>query len=346
MAAQRRGIPVSGFDINPVAGLFCNTKLHGFDAAKATALALTWAEQAKKTKHAAPVRWESKNYWFTPKTLDKFERLRFAAKTLNLTSSSEGQAVLLSYALSIRLCSRADQRSPKPFVSVAARLTRAGLHFDPYRCMASVLSELIPLHSKRSSHDSWFRLADVAHGADAGNDDTTFSHVLTSPPYINAQDYFRNFKLELYLLEGILPFKVDDLRQRFIGTERGALLENIGPNEINAHLRMVPHLRALQRSTPRLAAVVHRYVHDMGATFEALRARLESGGICVVVCGDNLIGGFRIPTWRILERLLAARGFVLFDRFRDSIQDRLLAPKRCGHKGLIKQEVVSAFRLQ
>jgi hypothetical protein len=106
---------------------------------------------------------------------------------------------------------------------------------------------------------------------------------------------------------------------------------------------MVPHLSALQTLDRRLAAVVHRYVYDMGLAFETFESCLEPGGICVIVCGDNLIGGIRIPTWRVLERLLTQRGFILFDRFRDSIQDRLLAPKRCGHKGLIKEEVVSAF---
>jgi len=33
-----------------------------------------------------------------------------------------------------------------------------------------------------------------------------------------------------------------------------------------------------------------------------------------------------------------------FDSFVDPIKDRLLAPKRLGHIGLIKEEVVMAFR--
>jgi hypothetical protein len=41
--------------------------------------------------------------------------------------------------------------------------------------------------------------------------------------------------------------------------------------------------------------------------------------------------------------MLEQQGFVLFDSFSDRIESRMLAPKRCGHKGLIKEEVVSAF---
>jgi hypothetical protein len=47
----------------------------------------------------------------------------------------------------------------------------------------------------------------------------------------------------------------------------------------------------------------------------------------------------------VLQRLAEARGFKLYDRFSDVITDRLLAPRRLGHRGLIKHEVVSAYRL-
>lgn len=343
VAAQRRGIPVSGMDLNPVSGLFCNVKLHGFDGLKAQILAGDWIAAARKATRTLPVGWDAKGYWFTPGTLDKFERLRFAATTVTLTDTPEGNAVLLSYALSIRLCSRADQRSPKPFISVQARQTRSGKHFDPYSVVQEMLRALTPLYSACRSGTSTFRLVDVAQTAPARRT-VACSHIVTSPPYINAQDYFRNFKLELYLLEGILPFQVATLRHRFIGTERGALLEGLRQQDIRKHCELIPKLKALQASDARLAAVVHRYVHDMGTVFDGFVKCLEPSGCCVIVCGDNLVGGIRIPTWRVLERLLTERGFVLFDRFRDSIQDRLLAPKRCGHKGLIKEEVVSAFR--
>ena len=55
------------------------------------------------------------------------------------------------------------------------------------------------------------------------------SHAITSPPYVNAQDYFRNFKRELYLLEDVVPFRVNDLRDRCVGMERGRLLEAVPP---------------------------------------------------------------------------------------------------------------------
>jgi hypothetical protein len=72
---------------------------------------------------------------------------------------------------------------------------------------------------------------------------------------------------------------------------------------------------------------------------------LEDDGTLVIVCGDNLVGGHPIRTWQLLNSLLERRGFVLFDRFGDEISCRMLAPVRNGHKGLIKEEIISAFRL-
>src|SRR5262249_24556926 len=148
------------------------------------------------------------------------------------------------------------------------------------------------------------------------------SHVLTSPPYINAQDYFRNFKLELHLLEGLLPFKVDSIRERFIGTERGDLLRKVSQSSLDYHRDILPELATLQRKDARLGAVVHKYLYEMGKALDAIVSCLVPGGVFVLVCGDNLVGGVKHRTWQSLQRMLEQRGFRLFDRFTDRIGDR------------------------
>lgn len=344
MAARRKGIAVSGIDINPVAGLFSQVKLHGFNAPRASQQAQSWIASAKRCNERLPIEWTSKGFWFTDGALEKFERLRFVAHEMRLKASAEGRALLLSYTLAIRLCSRADQRSPKPFISKRARRTRQGRHFDPYATILNLLQELSCLYGVATNAvDSRFITADVSGKALFTDRVGKHSHSITSPPYINAQDYFRNFKLELYLLERLLPFRVDSLRTRFIGTERGDLLDQVSKEIVDANLAAVPQLRILERREQRLANVVHRYLHDMGLAFNVVRRCLEPGGTFVVVCGDNLVGGLRICTWQVLQSMLEAGGFRLFDRFADQIGDRLLAPKRCGHKGLIKEEIVSAY---
>jgi len=345
-AAKHHGIPASGIDINPVAELFSKVKLYGFNQYKAIQLAQTWIREAKKTNQILTIKWDAKHYWFTPATITKYEHLRFISKDLDLLSSNEGIAVLLSYTLTVRLCSRADQRSPKPFISQQAKEKKRGKHFDPYLYLLSIIEELSSLYGQQTSNsESQFFLEDILRTNSIVHRLGKYSHIITSPPYINAQDYFRNFKLELYLLEDILPFRIDDLREIFIGTERGNLLYNIPKESLDRNYLAVSCLRDLEQRDFRLAAVVHRYLNDMGKAFDTFKNCLEPNGYLILVCGDNLIKGFHINTWQLLQILLEEKGFQLFDRFADPIKDRLLAPKRYGHKGLIKEEVVSAYRL-
>ena len=347
VAANRAGLPVSGMDLNPISELFYHVKIGGFDSARAMELGRAWTAEAQRTTAPLPVDWDGKNYWFTQRTLDKFERLRAASRIVPLGDAPECWPVLLSYVLAVRLCSRADQRSPKPFISQQARRSRAGRHFDPNGIMLELLEELSMLYGGgcRENAGSRFVCADVCDPRLDFGRVGRHSHAITSPPYINAQDYFRNFKLELYLLEDVLPFSVSDLRERFVGRERGRLLDGVPRESIERDFALAPVLRHLRARDRRLGEVVHRYLYDMDNAFDAVKRTLDDNACLVVVCGDNLIGGVKIRTWGVLHAILEQKGFVLFDRFSDPIRDRMLAPRRLGHRGLIKEEVVSAYRL-
>jgi len=344
-AAARLGVSVTGFDVNPYAVLLTGVKLGGFSPEEAERLRRDLVDLAATGGRSLPIAWDAKHYWFSPTTLAKYERLRFAARELGLNKSRAGKAVLLALALSVRLCSRADQRSPKPFISKVAVESRRGRHYDPNRQIERLLGELASLYGKgpKSAPAKVFRV-DLSAAQALPKCEGGYSHVITSPPYLNAQDYYRNFKLELRVLEGIVPFRVDDLQHRFIGTERGELMEGVSQAEVREHYELIPELRRLADSSPRHAAIVHRYFCDMGKAMKAITKVMKGTGTCVIICGDNLVGGIHIPTWRILNMWMERHGFTLYDSFSDTIQNRMVPPTRQGHKGLIKQEHVSAFR--
>lgn len=343
-AARIRNIRTTGVDVNPFGVLLSGVKLEGFDKKRATDMCEEIAA-ASCSGDILPIEWAMKDYWFTPATLRKFEGLRLAASERQLHSTKAGRAVLLSLGLAARLCSRADQRSPKPFISRYARDRRAGRHFDPVFTVRQLLSELGDLYGGRPLVSGKVLHCDVGACRKIDGLDGRCSHVVTSPPYINAQDYFRNSKLELYLLEGLLPFAIEDIKNRFIGSERGLDASVLEDRDADARRRQVPQLGFLERNRREQAIVVHTYLKNMATAFRVIRNSMRPAGTLVIVCGDNLIGGKRILTWRILNEMLEELGFRLFHSFEDRIQNRALAPLRSGHKGLIKQEVVSAFRL-
>lgn len=343
-AGNLRGLRVTGIDVNPFGILLSNVKLHGFDMTRAMSLCETLIESAYGGS-IFPIEWDRKEYWFTKATLRKFEQIRYTAQQMNLQTSMTGQAILLALGLSVRLCSRADQRSPKPFISKYARKNRIGKHYDPGSTMLSLLRELCELYGRQISSRSQVHQLDMTDENDVKEKVKSCSHVITSPPYINAQDYFRNSKLELYMLEGLLPFKVSDIINRFIGTERGLERGILTEQDADNRRRLVPELEYLEKHRIVQAVIVHRYLRDMTTVFHTIRSLIQAGGTFVIVCGDNLIGGRQICTWQVLNRMLEELGFTLFDSFGDQIKNRAVAPMRCGHKGLIKQEIISAFRL-
>jgi SAM-dependent methyltransferase len=343
-AGSDRGLRVTGIDLNPFGVLLSRVKLQGFDVNKASG----YLESLLKAAENGPellVKWDKKDYWFTPATLRTYERIRFAARQMHLSRSKAGRAVLLALGLSVRPCSRADQRSPKPFISKYARSNRKGRHFDPGNTARLLLRELSALYGGRRRTPADVHQLNMATDCGSKVALPTVSHVITSPPYVNAQDYFRNSKLELYILEGVLPFKIEDIICNFIGTERGVDATVLRGKESENRRRLVPELAFLEKHRREQAVVVHRYLHDMASAFATVRSLMKPGGTLVVVCGDNLIGGRRIRTWHVLNRMLGGLGFKLFDSFGDRIRNRAVAPMRCGHKGLIKEEIVSAFRL-
>lgn len=343
-AGGLRGIPVTGLDVNPFGVLLSGVKLHGFDVVRANRL----CEQviaATRSDDDLPIAWDMKDYWFTPAVVRKFERIRYAARESGLCESKAGRAVLLAIGLAVRPCSRADQRSPKPFISKNARANRAGKHFDPGTTIRDILGDLAALYGGRPRISAEVHQIDLTATKQIEALVPRCSHVITSPPYVNAQDYFRNSKLELYMLEGLLPFAVMDIIHRFIGTERGLCRTVLEGKAADARRRIVPELEYLERHRSEQAIVLHHYLDDMQVAFSSIKRLLRKSGTLVVVCGDNLIGGRRIRTWEVLNAMLAHMGFTMFESFGDRIRNRAVAPRRCGHKGLIKQEIVSAFRL-
>lgn len=344
LAAKRNLIPTTGIDINPISALLTHVKMKGFSSKEALKLLNQIFKIAKSKKILLPVNWNSKNYWFTKETLNKYEYLRSAMSKLKLYKHDEGKAILLSYSLSVRLCSRADQQSPKPFISARAIKSRSGRHYNPYKVIKNIFQDLSRLYAdKKVSTSSKFYLFDIANNNNISKKVGIHSHVITSPPYINAQDYFRNFKLELYFLNGLYPFSMEYIKEHFIGTEKGDLAKNI-PDEIKSFTRgKIRGFKKLEQRNIRLANVVNRYFCDMSSAFNNMKKYLKRNGMLILVCGDNLVGGLRIKTNYILRRMLEEKGFQLVDSFSDTIVNRSLAPTRMGHKGLIKKEIVNAF---
>lgn len=334
-----------GVDVNPVAVFLARAKTAFYDPKILEAHCSHVIHEATlfaKAEMRTPL-WL--NYWFSPVTLSKLWALREAIYAMrNQMGRNYFEVLRGCLVVTVRRCSRADPRSPKPFISCRAREIRVGRHFDPFVELTRTVHRFVragkglrglvsgaPQSCKLNIADSRNASNVIAqHSVDA---------VVTSPPYLTAQDYFRSSKLEL----AVLGMWRDDTRSTLgpsiIGSGRG----RVPVGTPNSFAKDLDGLEELRTRNARAAAVARLYIEDMSKVFGQLVRLLKPSGRCVFVVGDSTICGNRLPVHKWFIEIAMDHGFQLKDHVVDAIRDRRVPPKRLGHKGVIEQEHMLFF---
>lgn len=161
---------------------------------------------------------------------------------------------------------------------------------------------------------------------------------ITSPPYLNGTNYFRNTKIELWFLRH-LTGRNDLSRFRFdamtagindvtVGKEAGTL----PPIAIEVIEELAD--RAYDARIPRMVAC---FASEMYSLLKALARRTHKTGVIAIDIGDSAYAGVRVPTDKFITQSLESGGFDLSDevvlrerRSRSQVQltQRLLVFRR------------------
>ena len=135
---------------------------------------------------------------------------------------------------------------------------------------------------------------------------------ITSPPYLNGTNYFRNTKVELWFLR-CLSKRNDLSRFRFasmtVGINDVTVSKPIGKmpscvptvlNELKAN--------AYDSRIPRMVAC---YASEMHAVLRALANHTKKNGTIVIDIGDSAYAGVHVPTDQFITESLETAGFNL-----------------------------------
>jgi hypothetical protein len=200
---QRRSV---GIDLNPLARLISKVKttpLNDHELKNATELLIA---QLREEGPKAAVDFPNINYWFCERAKEELQRIRFCVD--NLRGKVNGNIhdfLLASFSSIIRKSSYADLRMAKTYKSrKVLKKVENGWVPTPIRYLEEALnknSEKINTTFKNNV-GGYQALTFVGDTRDAlkildGNKIGQPDLIITSPPYINAQDYFRSYKLEL-----------------------------------------------------------------------------------------------------------------------------------------------------
>lgn len=161
--------------------------------------------------------------------------------------------------------------------------------------------------------------------------------VITSPPYLNGTNYFRNTKVELWFL-GYLRSQADLSNFRKLAVTAGindVSLTTPKPTtnkQIKALVKTLSH-KAYDKRIPKM---VNDYFADMDIIFRNLKKQLNKNAVLAIDLGDSLYGGIHVKTDEILTLILENIGY--------TFEKKTVLRKRRSNNGQELKQVLLIFR--
>ena len=141
-----------------------------------------------------------------------------------------------------------------------------------------------------------------------------FDCIITSPPYLNGTNYFRNTKLELKLNDFI-----NDEADMPNFHDRGIIagINNVSKRNGNIAVLpiVIPYIKELEPVAydKRIVSMVAGYFSDMDKVIQKLSLAIKDEGVFIMDIGDSQFAGVHIPTHQILAKICEANGFQMTD---------------------------------
>jgi len=164
--------------------------------------------------------------------------------------------------------------------------------------------------------------------------------VITSPPYLNGTNYFRNTKLELWFLRYIQfendlrHFRDQALTSGINDVKKGRYAQN--ENDITKNSNLLKDTLALLEKDAydqRIPKMVRSYFEEMDSVFTKLTKHLSNRAKVLIDIGDSIFGGVHIPTDEILIEILKKRNYTFQE-------NKLLRKRRSRNKAVLSQTLL------
>lgn len=160
--------------------------------------------------------------------------------------------------------------------------------------------------------------------------------VITSPPYVNGTNYFRNTKLELWFL-GCLSSKDDLGAFRKLAITAGINDVTVKGSQPAHHPKVERVVEQLKENAydQRIPRMVASYFAEMTEVFEGLRHHLTDGATVAVDIGDSNYGGVHVPADQLFIECFGDLGY--------DLRDEVLLRERRSKNGAPLSQVLLVF---
>lgn len=347
-------------DLNPLTGFLIDLKtlhLDSFQNQKHSGLLEEILVQLEQSQVEYLPNWENVAYWYPPEILPVICRIWGGIYKLDSSYAAYIPVIKAAALYVSRRFSYDEDDSPKLFRSKYKKIKmveileafqqqRDNLIFAELRVRARTylngvmqFNQIVPskytIAKKWSECERGFvlkingsveKLPDVlpANSVDC---------VVTSPPYMYAQEYFRSTKLDMYWLNMIDDQGVRALTKAEIGQRMKSALDltdelNSCRHYVGALLKVRANAKNFKTKTnlPRFEA----YFGDMLAFIKVSKKLVRRRGHVAILIGEPKVFGQPIPARKIFSELMEMQGLVVDKVFFDTIKSRQLSLGRAN----------------
>lgn len=135
--------------------------------------------------------------------------------------------------------------------------------------------------------------------------------IITSPPYVNGTNYFRNTKIELWFLRCLV--QKDDLT-RFRAEAITAGINDVTvakvPDRSHEAVQKVVDELAANAYDSRIPRMIASYFDEVTAVFRTLRPHLQPNAVIAIDIGDSAYANVHVPSDKLLATCLEELDFV------------------------------------
>jgi len=314
-------------DINPLLDIYVDTKINYRYANIDNASVLNALHQMFTWGKPYTPNWKNLDYWYPVEVLQLLKRYW---GWIHSRDAHDPNMRIIRPALmrANRRFSWADHRVPKLFRSkhktheMQAFLKREDWrerieNFITETALENVSRLRLLTQSLSDNPCCAIALAGVDSTAVDLHDYPQTDAIITSPPYLQAQEYLRTFKLDLFWT-GASEAKVRELMRLEI-PYRKATKSFVTPTYTQVH-------EQLQRAS--LQAMLHSYFFYTTRALENAATTLKRGGFLCVFIGNPTVDGIEVEAWRIIAEHFEPNGFVVHTVLCDNIKSRQLFRKR------------------
>lgn len=331
-------IKSTGIEISALSALLIKVKTTKLDSDEIDFISGFCQSLNRKIQYCYP-KIDNIFHWFDEDNLTKLAIIK--ANIEPIKSETIRNFLNICFISIIRKCSKADNVSPKPYVSSKIKKQL----FDPYIEFDKVLQQYLSSNIELKNINYRNFLSNIIIG-----DSTKFQlsnsyfGAITSPPYINAFDYVRILRLETLWLDLSNEQELRTIKKHHVGTESLSIKDFDEYAILNDSVLLKNYYDLIKEIDNKRAHIILKFFNDMKNNLKLVHNALLHDKVYAIVIGNSNIRGVEIESWKVLSQIAQNYGFIEELYFSYQIRNHYLRIDRKDKGGKINSDYVLVLR--